>query len=87
MTEERIYTIPLRRAKRVPRHKRSKRAISEVRRFIERHLKADEVKLDPSVSEKVWERGAEKPPSRIRVRATLDIIDDVRVAEVKLAEE
>lgn len=69
--EERIYTIPLRNAKKAPRWKRSKRAVSEARSYLARHLKADleDVHLDASINEKIWERGAEKPPSRVRVRA------------------
>ncbi len=68
MSEERVYTIPLRRAKSAPRWKRSKRAIIEIRLFLGRHTKAEEIILDPSINEKIWERGAKKPPSKIRVK-------------------
>ncbi|RLG22546.1 50S ribosomal protein L31e [Methanosarcinales archaeon] len=69
--EERIYTIPLRAAKRAPRWKRANRAIKEVYIFLSRHTKTDPemIKLDKSINEKIWERGIQKPPSRIRVRA------------------
>ncbi|MDY6865155.1 MAG: 50S ribosomal protein L31e [Halobacteriota archaeon] len=83
MSEEQIYTIPLRTAKRVPRWKRSKRAVTEVRLFLSRHTKAEDIKIDPAISERIWERGAEKPPSRIRVKVTKD---DDGVVEAKLAE-
>ncbi len=68
---ERIYTIPLRNAKKAPRWKRSNRAIKEVRIFLSRHIKADmdKIHLDPSINHKIWERGSQKPPARIRVRA------------------
>ncbi|MDY6966324.1 MAG: 50S ribosomal protein L31e [Halobacteriota archaeon] len=82
MSEEQIYTIPLRRAKSVPRWKRSNRAITEVRDYLSRHTKAEEIKLDPEISEKIWERGSEKPPSRIRVKVTKD---EDGVLEAKLA--
>ena len=33
-------------------------------------MKSDDIKLDSSVNEKVWERGIQKIPSRIKVKAT-----------------
>jgi len=66
--EERIYTIPLRGVKRVARWKRAKKAISDIKVYIIKHTKFENVVLDKSINEKVWERGAEKPPSKIRVR-------------------
>lgn len=68
--EGRIYTIPLRDVKKVARWRRSKRAVYEIRKFLQRHMKADVVIIDPALNEKIWERGAEKPPSKIRVKAT-----------------
>ena len=79
--EERIYTIPLRDAKKVARWKRSKRAVEEVRKFLRRHTKASVVVIDPALNEKIWERGAEKPPSKIRVRAKM-LEDGVVKAEL-----
>jgi len=69
--DERVYTIPLRDAKKAPRWKRANRAIKEIYRFLSRHTKTprEDIKLDSSINHKVWERGIEKPPSRIRVRA------------------
>jgi large subunit ribosomal protein L31e len=32
-------------------------------------MKTDNVKLDKTINEKVWSRGSEKPPSKIRIRA------------------
>ena len=71
METERIYTIPLRDVKKAPRWKRSKRAVTEVRKYLARHMKADpeEVKLDSSLNEAIWSRGSQKPPSKIRVKA------------------
>lgn len=67
---ERIYTIPLRAVKKAPRWKRSNRAIRLIREYLERHTKSDHIVLDSGINEKVWERGAKKPPSKIRVRVT-----------------
>ncbi|MHC1570418.1 MAG: 50S ribosomal protein L31e [Methermicoccaceae archaeon] len=69
--DERVYTIPLRDAKKAPRWKRANRAIKEVYDFLSRHTKTpkENIKLDASINHRIWERGIEKPPSRIKVRA------------------
>ena len=67
---ERVYIIPLRDAKKAPRTKRSPRAIRFVREFIQKHMKSDDVQLDASVNEKIWERGIQKIPPKIKVKAT-----------------
>ncbi|GAA5818141.1 MAG: 50S ribosomal protein L31e [Methanobrevibacter sp. CfCl-M3] len=66
---ERVYTIPLRKAKRVQRTIRAPRAIREVQNFLKKHMKAEEVKLDNKVNEKIWERGIQKIPSKVKVKA------------------
>ncbi len=66
---ERIYVIPFRRVYETRRTKRAARAVRELRRFISRHMKSDEVIIDPKVNEKIWERGIEKPPRRVKVKA------------------
>ena len=80
---ERVYVIPLRKVKNVPRTIRSPRAIRYVKEFIERHMKTDDVIIDASVNEKIWERGIQKVPSKIKVKAVKD--EDGSV-EVTLAE-
>jgi len=67
--EERIYTIPLRRAWIVPRKERTPKAIKVIRSFIRKHMKTESIILSSEVNEKIWSRGIEKPPRRIRVRA------------------
>lgn len=82
--QEQIYVIPLRDTKRAPRWKRSNTAIKDIRKFLEKHLKSQDVRLDRTINERVWDRGAEKPPVRIRVRAMK--FDDGQV-QAELAEE
>jgi large subunit ribosomal protein L31e len=82
--QEHIYIIPLRDVKRTPRWKRSSTAIRDIRRYLEKHMKSDDVKLDRSINERVWERGSQKPPSRIRIRAMK--LEDGQV-QAELAEE
>jgi len=69
---ERVYTIRLKhKMKRYPRWLRAKKAMRFIRSFLSRHMKVepDKIRIDPSINEKVWERGAQKPPARIRIRA------------------
>ena len=74
IVEERIYTIPLSRAWIGPRKKRAPRAIRLLRSFILRHMKINEdsLRISNEVNEHVWSRGIQKPPRKIRVRATKD---------------
>ena len=80
---EKIYVIPLRKVKNVPRTIRSPRAIRQVKEFIQKHMKSDEIKLDASVNEKIWERGIQKVPPKIKVKA---VKDEDGTVEVTLAE-
>ncbi|HEX59301.1 MAG TPA: 50S ribosomal protein L31e [Methanomicrobia archaeon] len=71
--EERIYTIPLRREfLKAPRWRRSEKAVKAVKEFLKKHTKAEDVLIDSSVNEKIWERGAQKPPHKIRVKVKLE---------------
>lgn len=84
--DEQIYIIPLRAVKYTPRWLRSKKAVNEVFKYLERHTKTDrsQIRMDPSISEKLWERGSQKPPSKIRVR-TIKFEDGI--LETELASE
>jgi len=64
---ERIYTIPLRDAYEASRTRRAKKAINIIRKFAQRHMKGEEVRISDGVNKLVWSRGAEKPPRRIKV--------------------
>jgi large subunit ribosomal protein L31e len=92
IVEERIYTIPLARALVRPPKKRAARAMQMIRAFITKHMKlemrveAEEEKgelpklvISNDVNEKVWSRGIEKPPRKIRVRAAKDKEGNVTV--------
>jgi large subunit ribosomal protein L31e len=82
--KEHIYIVPLREVKRAPRWKRGNTAIKDIRKFLERHMKSQDVKLDRSINEKVWENGSSKPPRKIRIRAMK--FEDGQV-QAELAEE
>jgi large subunit ribosomal protein L31e len=92
IVEERFYTIPLSRALVRPPKKRAPRAIQLIKAFITKHMKLavkvseDEEEeelpqliISTEVNEKVWDRGIEKPPRKIRVRAAKDKDGNVTV--------
>ena len=83
IVEERIYTVPLRKAWIAPPNKRAPRAIRILKSFITRHMKLEARKeegeeepkkliVSNEVNERIWSRGIEKPPRKIRVRAAKD---------------
>jgi large subunit ribosomal protein L31e len=73
VVEERIYTIPLRHAWVVtPRGKRAPRAVRDVRAFVARHMKAEEIAVSNEVNAALWNRGINKPPRKIKIRAVKD---------------
>jgi large subunit ribosomal protein L31e len=90
--EERVYTIPLGKANIRPPKKRAPRAMQMIKAFITKHMKLairveeEEEKeelpkliISNEVNEKVWNKGIEKPPRKIRVRAAKDKDGNVTV--------
>ena len=85
IVEERVYVIPLGKASVRPPKKRAPRAIQLIREFITKHMKLEmrveeeeedaelpKLTISQDVNEKIWGRGIEKPPKKIRVRAAKD---------------
>jgi len=72
IVEERVYNVPLGRAWVSPRKERAPKATRILRSFIKRHMKPDSIVLTEEVNERIWRRGIEKPPRKIRVRAVKD---------------
>jgi large subunit ribosomal protein L31e len=66
---ERVYIIPLRKAKKKPRSRRASAGVKIIREYLVRHMKSEDVKLDNSLNEKIWERGIHHTPSKVKVRA------------------
>jgi large subunit ribosomal protein L31e len=92
IVEERNYTIPLQRALVRPPKKRAPRAMQLIRVFITKHMKLEmkvseeeeeeelpQLIISQEVNEKIWDRGIEKPPRKIRVRAAKDKDGNVTV--------
>ena len=82
IVEERFYTIPLSKAWIVPRKKRAPKAARIVRSFVLKHMKVrteaegeeepEKLVIDNEVNEKLWSKGIEKPPRKIKVRVVKD---------------
>ena len=87
--EERIYTVPLVKAWAVPRYRRAEKAITLLRKFVQRHMKPETIIIDTTVNEAIWARGVKKPPRKIRVRLSKDDEGTVTVtlAEAKIEKE
>ncbi len=92
IVEERTYTIPLSRALVRPPKKRAPRAMQLIKIFITKHMKLEmkvseeeeeeelpQLIISQEVNEKIWDRGIEKPPRKIRVRAAKDKDGNVTV--------
>jgi len=68
---ERIYIIPLRRAKIGPTSRAVPRAVDDVRHFLMKHMKVEQknVWIDDSLNKELWKHGKFWVPSKIHVRA------------------
>jgi large subunit ribosomal protein L31e len=99
IVEERIYTIPLQKALIRPPKKRAPRAMQMIKIFITKHMKLavtvsedeeeeelPQLVVSQEVNEKIWDRGIEKPPRKIRVRAAKDKDGNVTVYLAETAE-
>jgi len=82
ITLERTYTIPLRRDFiKVPKHRRAKRAIGEIRTFMVKHMKTEDVRIGKELNEKVWGNGIKNPPGKVKVKAVKK--DDIVTVELE----
>jgi len=71
--DERIYIVPLAKARKGPRNKRAKKAVRYLREYMTRHFKPESLVITQEVNEKIWERSIQKPPRKLKVRATKNI--------------
>jgi large subunit ribosomal protein L31e len=81
IVEERVYTIPLKKAWIAPIKKRVPRGVRLIRSFVEKHMKVENPIITPEVNEYLWKRGVEGLPRRVRVRITRDVDDIVKVPQ------
>lgn len=71
--DERIYVVPLAKARHGPRNKYAKKAIRYLREYMMRHFKPESLVISQEVNEKIWERGIQKPPRKLKVRCTKNV--------------
>lgn len=92
IVEEKFYTISLGKAWIAVPKKRAPRAMKMIKDFVKRHMKFEvrgefeEEEEEPKrlvvsneVNERVWRRGIQKPPRKVRVRAAKDKDGNVTV--------
>jgi len=79
MPEERIYVVPLSKAREAPRYARSKRAVALLKNFVKKHVKYEKIFIDPKLNEMIWGRGARKPPTRVRIKVVKEDDGTVKV--------
>jgi large subunit ribosomal protein L31e len=83
---ERIYVVPLRRAKFGRSSRAAPRAVKQVRGYLTKHMKVnrDDVWIDDSLNRELWSKGKYTIPSKIRVRAVKfeDGIVEVTLPEI-----
>jgi Ribosomal protein L31E len=86
--EERIVTVPLRKARATPNGELADAAMSIVREHLATQFSVSEdaVRIDASINEAVWANGRSNPPSSLRVRAARFDEDDESVVEAELAD-
>jgi len=78
MAIERAYNVPLRREfLRAPRYKRAKTAINALKRFLQKHMKSEDVYIGKRLNEKIWERGIKNPPHHVNITVVKE--DDGKV--------
>jgi large subunit ribosomal protein L31e len=90
IVEEKFYTISLGKAWIAVPKKRAPRAMKMIKDYVKRHMKfearEEEEEEEPKrlvisneVNERVWIRGIQKPPRKVRVRAAKDKDGNVTV--------
>ncbi|MFH1211847.1 MAG: 50S ribosomal protein L31e [Candidatus Woesearchaeota archaeon] len=78
---ERTYNVPLRRGfATTPRYERTTKAASVLRKFLQRHMKCEDVKLGKHLNEELWKHGIKNPPHHIKITVVKE--DEVAKAEL-----
>lgn len=66
---ERIFIVPLRKARRGTKEKFASKAMRYLKNFVMRHMKSDSVIIGSELNEYVWTNGMRNPPRRVEVKA------------------
>jgi large subunit ribosomal protein L31e len=69
MPEEKFLTLNLRKElAKTRRVKKANRVVSLVRKKVQKMFKGLEVKIDKSVNEEIWKKGAKKPKTKLKLK-------------------
>ena len=83
---ERNMVVPLKKARRGSSRRYAPKAIAYLRKFVARHMKAEEVLVGAKLNEVIWERGITNPPRRVEVKAVKktkgDLVVFVEIASI-----
>jgi len=80
IVDERIYTVPFRRVYWArSRRNRANREVKALREFVRRHMKPEGLLIQPEVNERIWARGMQRPPRKLRIRATKNSDNQVKI--------
>ncbi|NCO96702.1 MAG: hypothetical protein COY38_00455 [Candidatus Aenigmarchaeota archaeon CG_4_10_14_0_8_um_filter_37_24] len=70
LMEEKVFTINLRKeALKGPKTRKSHASSFIVRKYLKRHMKADNIKIGASINKAIWYRSIKKPPEKIKIKA------------------
>jgi len=74
---QRLYTIPLQDAWKVPYKRRAQKAVALIQKFVVRHMKADpkNVRVGSALNDAVWARGIKHPPRKVKVQVVPHEVD------------
>src|SRR3989338_10822753 len=86
MADERLYTINVRNEMlKAPIYKRTAKAISAIREFVQHHMKNDNVRIQNYLNMHMTAHGMKNPPTRIKVKVWKEKVNDLEVVKVELA--
>jgi large subunit ribosomal protein L31e len=71
--EKRKYIVPLRKEwLKVPRWRRSKRAVDALQNYITKHTKVHNVRISNWLNQEIWKHGGKNPLSKVEVEVKIE---------------
>ena len=71
-----------------PNYRKTKKSVSAVREFLQKHMKCEEVKIGKYLNLELWKHGRKNPPAKIQVKAIKDKVKikdkEVEIVNVEL---
>lgn len=83
--EEKIFIIDVGpKLLKAPRWEKSKRAAFEIRRFLQKHMKAKNIKIGESINQEIWKSGDQKPPKKLKIKVIKTEEDGEEVVKAEI---